>query len=168
MNSKPRLEAEIARVNTIRAQLLSEDNDIDERTLADTIEGETSLNELLIEIIRGALEDKSNAEKIDGQIAEREIRRDRFKTRADRRRRIVADAMQEASLATLRAPEFSASLRNNPPHVVVIDEELIPEEFFEYRPHLRKRELGEAMKGGAQVAGAALSNPGVSLSVRTK
>ena len=52
--------------------------------------------------------------------------------------------------------------------MIVIDEALIPQTFFEMRPHLRKRDLLEAMKDGEQIAGAALSNPGMSLTVRTR
>jgi len=167
MNDR-RIDFEVKRVNAIRAQLLAEDHTIDEITLADTIEGVSDLNEMLARIVRHALKDKRRTDEIEMQMSELELLRDRYKARADKRRKIVADAMAEADISKITAPEFTASLRSNAPHVIVIDENLIPPEFFEMRPHLLKRELGEAMKGGAQVAGAALSNPGLSLAVRTK
>ena len=68
----------------------------------------------------------------------------------------------------LQMPDFTAALRSAPPHVVVIDEKLIPETFWENRPHLRKRELLDALRDGAQVEGAVLSNSGMSLSVRMR
>ena len=51
---------------------------------------------------------------------------------------------------------------------MVVDETLIPQTFFEMRPHLRKRDLLNALKDGAQFDGAVLSNPGLSLTVRTR
>jgi hypothetical protein len=95
-------------------------------------------------------------------------RRDRFKARADKRRQIVRDAMLDADMSKLTMPDFTATVRQAPPHVVVVDEKAIPQTFFEMRPHLRKRELLDALKDGVEVEGAALSNPGMSLSVRTR
>lgn len=167
MNDR-RIDFEVKRVNAIRAQLLAEDPTIDEITLADTIEGVSDLNEIIMRIMRHSLKDKRRTDEIEMQISELELLRDRYKARADKRRKIVADAMLEANLTKITAPEFTASLRSNAPHVIVIDENLIPPEFFEMRRHLLKNELGHAMKGGAQVPGAVLSNPVLSLAVRTR
>ena len=95
-------------------------------------------------------------------------RLDRIEHRAERYRTIVKDAMLEAGVDKLAMPDFTASLRNAPPHVVVVDEALIPKNYFEERLFLRKRELGQALKDGEQIEGAALSNPGMSLTVRTR
>ncbi len=76
--------------------------------------------------------------------------------------------MLETDIKKLQMPDFTASLRNAPPHVVVIDEKLIPQAFWEMRPHLRKSDLLAVLKDGVEVEGAALSNPGMSLSVRTR
>ena len=45
---------------------------------------------------------------------------------------------------------------------------MIPQDYIEQRPHLLKREIGEALKNGTPVEGAVLSNPGMTLSVRTR
>jgi hypothetical protein len=76
--------------------------------------------------------------------------------------------MLKADVKTITKEDFTVSLRNAPPHVVVVDETLIPQTFFEMRPHLRKRDLLNALKDGAQFDGAVLSNPGLSLTVRTR
>jgi hypothetical protein len=65
-------------------------------------------------------------------------------------------------------PDFTASLRSAPPHVVVTDEKLIPQSFWEMRPHLRKSDLLVVLKDGVEIEGAALSNTGMSLSVHTR
>jgi hypothetical protein len=163
------LNAELRLCDLIREALLAEHGDsIDEETLADTIEGLTNAHEMLAAIVRGALDDEAIAEAIKMRIAELAVRRERYEYRAERRRQIVRDAMANHHIAKLTPPDFTASLRPGAPHVVITDESLIPKIFWEEIPRLKKRELGETMKDGAEVTGATLSNPGMVLSVRTK
>lgn len=168
MSSDPNLDFEVRRHKAIRERLLIEDADIDEQTLADTTEGMTDLHELLAAIVRGALEDELLAHMLKVRMAEMAARLERYQHRAEKRRHLVRDVMLETDVKKLQMPDFTASLKNAPPHVVVVDEKLIPETFWEHRPQLRKRELLDALKDGAHVDGAALSNPGMSLSVRTR
>jgi Siphovirus Gp157 len=165
----PRLDFEVRRYKAIREALLAAGaDDMDEQTLADTTEGLTDLHELLAAIVRGALEDELMAAMLKVRMQEMDDRLDRIERRAERYRAIVKDAMLEAGVDKLTLPDFTASLRNAPPHVVVVDETLIPKIYFEERLFLRKRELGNALKDGEQIEGAALSNPGMTLSVRTR
>ena len=76
--------------------------------------------------------------------------------------------MLDCNIKAIRAPDFTVSTRDAPQHVVIVDEKLIPETYWEQRPHLRKRELLNDLKDGAQVEGAVLSNAGTTLSVRTR
>jgi hypothetical protein len=163
------LNAELRLCDQIREALLAEHGDsIDEETLADTIEGLTYAHEMLAAIVRGALDDVDRIEAIKRRVKLLQERVAAFEARADRRRRIVRDAMANHHIAKLTPPDFTASLRQSPPHVVITDESLIPQIFWEQIPRLKKRELGDAMKDGAEVTGAALSNPEMVLSVRTK
>lgn len=163
-----RLDYEKRRHIAIREKLLADDPDLDERTLADTTEGLTDLTELLTAIMRGALADEAMVLALKTLIGNWATRLDRFETRAERRRQIVKDAMLDAHIDKLMQPDFTASIRPGQPHVVVVDEKLIPQTFWEPRPHLRKRELLDTLKDGVTVAGAVLSNPGMTLSVRVK
>ncbi len=166
--SNPQLEFEVRRHKAIRERLLIEDTDIDEQTLADTTEGMTDLHELLAAIVRGALEDELLAHMLKVRMAEMAARLERYQHRAEKRRHLVRDVMLETDIKKLQMPDFTASLRNAPPHVVVTDEKLIPQSFWEMRPHLRKSDLLAVLKDGVDVEGAALSNMGMSLSVRTR
>jgi hypothetical protein len=148
--------------------LLADDPELDERTLADTLEGLTEFNQALAATVRAILKDETDASVLGLLMDEMAERRDRFKARADKRRQIVRDAMLDADMAKLTMPDFTATVRTAPPHVVVVDETAIPQTFFEMRPHLRKRELLDALKDGATIEGAELSNPGMTLSVRTR
>jgi hypothetical protein len=153
----------------IKERLRAEDPEIDERTLADTVEGLTDLPEILAEIVRAACKDEDEAELVlKKKIADMTERRARFNDRAERRRNMVRDAMDRVGMKSLVMADFTASIRKGAPHVVVVDEALIPQTFWEQRPHLRKRELLDALKDGEQIEGATLSNPGMTLSVRTR
>lgn len=168
MSTDPQLAFEVRRHKAIRDRLLIEDADIDEQTLADTTEGLTDLHELLAAIVRGALEDEADVAKLKSQIAEKTVRLERFQHRAEKRRYLVRDVMLETDVKKLQMPDFTASLRNAPPHVVIVDENLIPQAFWEMRPHLRKSDLLTVLKDGVEVEGAVLSNSGMSLTVRTR
>ena len=163
------IDAEVRRCNAIREMLVAEHgDDIDEQTLADTTEGLTNIHELLAAIVRAALDDEATVEMIKRRMAELNDRAKRFDARADRRRQIVRDAMADAHIAKLTPPDFTASLRPGQPHVTITDEDLLPQIFIEQRQHILKREILDALKDGAEVTGAMLSNPGMVLSVRTK
>lgn len=163
-----RLEFEKLRYIAIRDKLLAADSEIDELTLADTTEGLTDLHDLLAAAIRGALEDEDRALLLKLRIARMTGRLDRFLARAERRRATIREAMADCDIKQITREDFTASLRQAPPKVVILDEKAIPQTFVEMRPHIRKRELGDALKDGATVEGAMLSNPGMSLSVRTR
>jgi len=161
--------AEVRRCNEIRDLLLAEHgDDIDEQTLADTTEGLTNLHELLAAIVRGALDDEAMAEAIKVRMNDMRGRLDRCEARAQRLRHIVKNAMADAHIQKLTQPDFTASLRAGQPHVTITDEDLLPQVFIEQRPHILKREILDALKDGAEVTGAMLSNPEMVLSVRTK
>jgi hypothetical protein len=163
------VEAEVRRCNAIREAVLAEfGDDLDEQTLADTVEGMTNLHELLAAIVRGALDAEAMVDAMRSRVRDMQTRSERLDARADRLRKIVRNAMADAHIQKLTQPDFTASLRNGTPHVTITDEQAIPESFLSYRPHINKREILDALKDGAEVAGAALSNPEMVLSVRTK
>ncbi len=153
----------------IRNRIRSQDSQIDEQTLADTVEGLTDLHEILIAILRAALADEALALGLKGRIAEMEGRLERLQERAAKRRQIVKDTMVELDLKKLTAPDFTASLRPGMPALIVLNEAAVPSIYWEPRePRLKRQELAVDLKGGAEVAGATLSNPEPVLSVRTK
>jgi hypothetical protein len=163
-----RLDYEKRRYDAIVEWIKAGDPDIDEITLVDTVEGLSNYPDILAAIVRGAISDEYQVEALKEQIADLELRRERFKDRAGKRREVVREAMLESHIPKLTPPDFTASLRPAPPSVQVVDEFLIPETFWETTRRLRKRELLDALKDGIPVEGAALSNPGMSLTVRKK
>jgi hypothetical protein len=153
----------------IRDRLRAEDPQIDEQTLADTVEGLTDLHEVLTAIIRAALADEALAAGLKGRIAEMEDRLTRLQDRASKRRQIAKDVMIELDLKKLAAPDFTASIRPGMPALMVIDEAAVPSIYWEPRdPRLNRQGLVADLKQGAEITGVSLSNPEPVLSVRTK
>jgi hypothetical protein len=115
----------------IRDRIQAEDPQIDQQTLADTVEGLTDLREILTAIIRAALTDLALATGLEGRIGEMQARRNRLQDRAAKRRQIAKDVMVELDLKKLAAPDFSASIRPGTPALMVIDEAAVPSIYWE-------------------------------------
>jgi hypothetical protein len=165
------MKIEFAAINyrSIRDRLLAEDPQIDEQTLADTVEGLTDLHEILAAVIRAAIADQALATGLEGRIGEMQARRDRLQNRATKRRQIAKDVMVELDLKKLSAPDFTASIRPGTPALMVIDEAAVPSIYWEPRePRLNRQGLANDLKQGGEIAGVTLSNPEPVLSVRTK
>jgi hypothetical protein len=164
-----RVGVAVQQYQVIRDRLLAEDPELDDRTLADTVEGLTDLHEIVEAIVRSALEDEALATGLKSRIGEMQGRLERLEDRSSKRRQIARDVMTEIDLKKLVAPDFTVSIRPGSPALVVIDETAIPGVFFEPRePRLNRMALLSELKGGAEIAGAQLSNPTPVLSVRTK
>ena len=150
-------------------RIRAEDPQIDEQTLADTVEGLTDIHEIIIAIVRSALADEALAEGLRGRIDEMEERLGRLLDRATKRRQIVKDAMVHLDLKKITAPDFLASIRNGNPCLAVIDEEAVPSIYWEPgAPRLKRQELLNELKAGSEIEGVALSNPEPVLSVRVR
>ena len=153
----------------VRERIRALEPELDEQTLADTVEGLTDVHEILAAIVRAALADEALATGLKGRIAEMQERLERLQERAAKRRQIVKDTMVELDLKKLTAPDFSASIRPGMPALLVIDEAAVPSIYWEPRePRLDRQGLLAELKQGAEITGVTLSNPEPVLSVRTK
>jgi hypothetical protein len=154
---------------TIRSRLKEEEPQIDDKTLADTVEGLSDLPDILTTILRAALEDEALADGLKVRLEEMDERLGRLRDRAAKRRQIVKDTMLEVDLRKLIAPDFTASIRPGIPALTVLDESAVPSIYWEPRqPRLNRSELISDLKRGAEVTGVTLANSEPILSVRTK
>jgi Siphovirus Gp157 len=167
--SKSNLTFAAISYRTIRSRIQADDPNIDEQTLADTVEGLTDLHEIVTAIIRSALADEALASGLKSRIAEMQDRLDRLRDRASKRRQIAKDVMIELDLKKITAPDFSVSIRPGLPSLMVIDEAAVPSIYWQpSAPRLKRQELLTELKDGAAVEGVALSNPEPVLSVRVR
>ncbi|MGA7410529.1 MAG: siphovirus Gp157 family protein, partial [Bryobacteraceae bacterium] len=154
------LEFAATTYRAIRDRIREQDPQIDDQTLADTVEGLTDVHEILGAIVRAALADEAMATGLKCRIADMEDRLGRLQDRAAKRRQIVKDAMIELDLKKIAAPDFTASIRPGMPSLVVLNEDAVPKTYWEPgEPRLRRQVLASDLKGGAEVTGATLSNP---------
>jgi len=154
---------------SVRDRLRAEDPSIDEQTLADTVEGLTDLHEIVAAIIRSALADEALATGLKGRVAEMQDHLGRLQDRASKRRQIAKDVMLELDIKKITAPDFSVSIRPGLPALQVLDEGSVPSIFWQpSAPRLKRQELINELKTGADIEGVALSNPEPVLSVRVK
>ncbi len=155
--------------NELRRRIREQDPNIDEATLADTVEGLTDLHEIIAAIVRSAIEDEALSSGLKGRIDEMQERLNRLQDRASKRRQIARDVMIEVAIQKITAPDFTVSVRPGTPSLLVVDEAAIPAAFWVPRePRLDRQAMLAELKQGAAIAGAQLSNPEPVLSVRTK
>ncbi len=96
-------------------------------------------------------------------------RLNRFEDRASKRRQIAKDVMVDLGLNKLTAPDFTVSIRQGIPSLMVIDEDAVPKTYWEPgEPRLRRQILTHDLKRGEEVTGAALSEPQPIMVVRTR
>ena len=153
----------------IRDRIRAQDPQIDEQTLADTVEGLTDVHEILAAIVRAALADEAIATGLKCRISDMQGRLDRLQDRAAKRRQIAKDVMVELDLKKLTAPDFTASIREGMPALMVINEDAVPSIYWAPgEPKLKRQILAHDLKQGAEIEGVALSDPEPVLSVRTR
>ena len=163
------LEFSALTYRAIRDRIRAEDPQIDEQTLADTVEGLTDLHEIIAAIIRSALADEALATGLKSRIADMQERLGRLQDRASKRRQVAKDVMIDLDIKKITAPDFSVSIRAGLPSLMVIDEAAVPSIYWQpSAPRLKRQELLSELKDGAAIEGVALSNPEPVLSVRVR
>ena len=153
----------------LRQKLLEAFPDADDETIRDTLEGITTLHELIAEIIRSALIDESLHSGLRLRLQDMKERLSRLEARSVKKRELALEAMSEAGLRKIEQPDFTASACAGPPSLVVLADDQVPESYWVPQPPKLDRQalLGD-LKQGDDIPGAQLSNPKPVLSVRTK
>lgn len=138
---------------------LTEREDLPEEAIADTLEG-----------LEGALADKAlnvaryirNLEAEAAAISEAKQRMDaRERATTNQAKRLKAYLHHELERTGLKpkAPDLALCVQRNPPSVQIADEAALPADYLETitTTRARKTALLEALKAGATIPGAALS-----------
>ena len=141
------------------------------------VEGAEGLEETL-ESIEGAIEDKlesyamviRNIESdVEGLKAEEKRLADRRRVMENGIKRMkgnMQDAMSSTGEKKIKGEKFTFTIQKNPPSLKVLDESIIPKEFFvEVAPSLDKKAVMERLKANEEIPGAQISQ-GESLRIR--
>jgi hypothetical protein len=162
------IEFERTRFAELRRRILELHPDIDDQTLADTLEGACDLKEAIGAVIRSAIDDEVMIRCLKERSEGLRQRLGRIESRAVGKRQAALSAMEDADLRKLVEPDFTASLRLAPPSVEILDENQLPQHFLVPQPaKADKRAILAALTNGVAVPGAVISAAKVSLSVRT-
>jgi hypothetical protein len=141
--------------------------DSDQKTLCDTVEGLTDLNEMLEAVVRSRDEDIALTDALKCRVDEMQERLGRLRDLANKKKDIVANAMDRAGIKKIEAPEFTISCRRTTPPLLVDDESAVPEKYWRPQPSkLDRSGLIAALKAGESISGAILGNGGITISVR--
>lgn len=175
-------------VAAIRASLAAVGQADDAQLLLDTVEGETSLLEVIDALLLRRHENLSLAEGLKTGIEALEARKARFLLNAERDKTLVEQALSVAELDTLMRPAGTLSMAKRAASVVITEESEIPGAYWKTpAPVLDKKALGEAVKAhhaalaitdeqlrkaalaeAPAVPGATLNNAAPSLTIRVR
>lgn len=147
-----------------------QDMEIDEQTFADTLEGLSGDLELKATNVAMFIRNlEASAEQIKAAEKAMADRRKALEAKADRIRQYLLDNMNRTGITKIECPYFVLGVRKNPPAVEVLNQDMIPDEYFDIpeppAPTLNKNRLKEDLKAGVVVEGAKLT-AGQSLSIK--
>jgi len=163
------LSTEVPRYQLLKERLLIDYPDLDQETLADSLEGITNLHEMIAAVIRSALVDEAMQAGLRTRLEEMRRRLERLEERGAKKRQLALEAMCEVGLKKFEQPDFTASARAGSPALVVVAEDVIPGNYWVPQPpKLDRQSLLNNLKRGQEIPGVQIGNPRPTLAVRTK
>lgn len=152
---------ELAREYRDAAERLA-DLDLDEQTVADTLEGLAGdLEVKATNVAMFARNLEATAAQIKDAEAQMAARRKAVENRATNLRRYLLVSMQQAGIQKIECPYFRLAVRDNPPAVDVFDAAQVPAEFMRQPetppPVPDKTAIKDELKAGRDVPGCRLT-----------
>lgn len=152
---------ELAREYRDAAERLA-DLDLDEQTVADTLEGLAGdLEVKATNVAMFARNLEATAAQIKDAEAQMAARRKAVENRATNLRRYLLVSMQQAGIQKIECPYFRLAVRDNPPVVDVFDAAQVPAEFMRQPetppPAPDKTAIKDELKAGRDVPGCRLT-----------
>lgn len=156
----------VTRIN-LRGQVLDRWPELTEevQTLNDSLAGLDDFEEQCLAVLRDALRREAMAKGLGGLIEEMQARKRRLDEGAKFLRVAVLNAIQEAGVPRITAPDMTVSVGRAKPRVVITDEAALPDNLCQITRTPDKTAIAAALATG-DVPGAMLGNPAVFLSVR--
>lgn len=138
------------------------DLDLDDQTIADTLEGESGALEVKATNVAAVCRNlEASAAAIKEAEQQMKARRTAIENRAARLRRYLLDGMRLAGISKIESPHFAISVRKNPPAVDVFEPGLVPADYMKDPPppppEIDRKLVMQALKEGFDVPGCRLT-----------
>lgn len=141
----------------------------DEDFIRDTLEGEVDFEGMVESLLASIGEDEAHEAGLKSYIDEMKARKDRFAKRAETKRALIANALEIAGRKKIETTVATVTLTAVKQKAVVKEESDIPADFWQPQPpKLNLMALTAALRDGAEIPGATLSNGGVTIQIRKR
>lgn len=136
-----------------------QDMDLDDQTIADTLEAESGLVERSFPVAAVIRNMETFAATVKAEADAMADRAKRVQKRADSIKRYLHQCMSLAGVTKIEHPQFTISIRKNPESVQIFEEGLLPPDYLrevpaKYEPD--KTLIKQSLKDGFDVPGAKL------------
>lgn len=134
---------------------LLEDTD-DDNAVAKLDDIEGALQEKATNITYVLENMRATIEAMDGAMSRMAERKRRIQAQSDRLRQYVIGCMVSAGIRKIECPNFTMSVRDNPPHVVIDDEDILPINYLREPPTRLvpdKKKILEEIQNGKIIEG---------------
>lgn len=158
------VEDVINQVNLLRLEYPALNDD--ERLLADTIEGETDMHNLIDRLVSLVNENDALAEAMAARVAKLRERQTRVTMKMNFYRNLIHKLMTAADMKSVATPEGKVSVVSAPDKVVITDEHAIPDQYQRIKKEPDKAAIKKALAEGKSIDGAVLSNGGTTIQIR--
>lgn len=161
----------IAEIRSIRNAVVEMYPDIadDEQAAFDTLDGETDFVDLVKKALEAEAEAAASAVAVKARITDLLARQSRWELQAKAEREFILRVLEAVDVRKVTLPEATVSLGAKPQSVILTDEEAaIKSEYVRVRTEADKTAIKKALQDGVDLPFAALSNGGVSLTIRRK
>jgi hypothetical protein len=168
MNSQV-IRSEAAQYRALQDQLKLDYGQLDDETLADTLEGLSDLPQMIEEIVRSSLDDEAMIAGLKLRADAMAARLSRLKERHHKKRQLAAFALGSAGMARLKSVDFTVSLSEGALRLEISDESKIPQHYLIPQPPKPDRAgITHALKQGRILEGASLvqGQPYITVSTR--
>jgi hypothetical protein len=123
---------------------------------------------LLLRLARAQDEATRNNEAVNARMDALRVRASRFHRQREEYRGAIYGIFDVLGVTKWKHAEFSVSLSEGKPGVVITDEAALPDEFVRISRSPDKSALAEALRSGQVIPGAEMRNSLPTLTIRTK
>lgn len=141
--------------------------DADEDAAMTVVEGETTFIEVVDEALERIAEISAHQDGITNVVERMKSRAARLDAQAERIKGAIIMAMDTVGMKKLERPIATLSLAKSPDKAIITNEEALPSSFLVEKTEIKpdRKAILAALKDGAAVPGAELSNGGTSLRI---